>query len=100
MSVSGFMFALLMLIMIIISFLDGLENVNAPVSDKAKVKKKLPIKYISNEIELNESIRRHYYKVLDIHSSPIINNDVVFEKYQKHIQYLREDQVLQYKIFN
>ena len=98
MSVSGFMFASFVLIRIIISFLDGLENVNAPVSDKAKVKKKLPIKYISNEIELNESIRRHYYKVLDIHSSPIINNDVVFEKHQKHIQYLREDQVLGYKI--
>ena len=28
--------------------------------------------------ELNESMRRHYYKVIDIHSSPIINNNVIF----------------------
>ena len=52
---------------------------------------RFPIKYISNGIELKESIRKHYYMVLDIHSSPIINGDVVFEKYQKHIQYLKED---------
>ena len=98
MSVSGFMFASFVLIRIIISFLDGLENVNAPFSEEAKVRKKLPIKYISNGIEVNETIRRHYYKVLDIHSSPIINNEVVFEKYHKHLQYLREDQVVGYKI--
>ena len=98
MSISGYIFASIVLIKIVKSFFDGLENVNAPVSDKAKVRKKLPIKYISNGIELNESIRRHYYKVLDIHSSPIINNEIVFEKYHKHLQYLREDQVLGYKI--
>ena len=97
MSVSGFMFASFVLIKIIISFFDGLEDVNDTVSEDVKVRKKLPIKYISNGIELNETIRRHYYKVLNIHSSPIINNDVIFEKFQKHLQYLREDQVLGYK---
>ena len=98
MSVSGFMFASFVLIKIIISFFDGLEDVNDIVSEDVKVRKKLPIKYFSNGIELNDTIRRHYYKVLDIHSSPIINNEVVFEKYHNHLQYLREDIVLRYKI--
>ena len=98
MSISGYIFASIVLIKIIKSFFDGLENVNAPVSEEAKVRKKLTIKYFSNGIELNETIRRHYYKALDIQSSPIINNEVVFEKYQKHLQYLMEDQVLGYKI--
>jgi len=98
MSISGYIFASFVLIRIIISFLDGLEDVNDTVSADVKVRKKLPIKYISNGIGLNESIRRHYYKVLDIHSSPIINNEVVFEKYNQHLQYLMEDQVLGYKI--
>jgi len=98
MSITGFIFASFVLIRIIISFLDGLEDLNDTVSEDVKVRKKLPIKYISNGVELNESIRRHYYKVIDIHSSPIINNEVVFEKYHKHLQYLSEDQVLGYKI--
>ena len=98
MNIPGYIFASIVLKKIIKSFFDGLKDVNAPVSEETKVRKKLPIKYFNNGIELNESIRRHYYKVLDIHSSPIINNDVVFEKYHKHLQYLREDQVLGYKI--
>ena len=98
MSISGFMFALFVLVRIVISYFDDLEDVNDTVGEDVKVRKKLPVKYISNGIELNESIRRHYYKVLDIHSSPIINNEVIYEKYHKHLQYLREDQVLGYKI--
>ena len=98
MSVSGLMFASFMLIRIIISFLDDIEDKDVAINEDVRNSKKLPIKYISNHIELNESIRRHYYKVLDIHSSPIINNDIIFEKYQKHLQYLKEDQVLGYKI--
>lgn len=98
MSISGYIFASIVLIKIIKSFFDGIEDVNDPVSQVAMGRKKLPVKYLSNGVELNESIRRHYYKVLDIHSSPIIHNDVVFEKYQKHLQYLREDQILGYKI--
>ena len=98
MSISGFIFASFVLIKIIISFFDGLEDIKNPISEEAKVRKKHPVKYFSNGIELNETIRRHYYKALDIHSSPIINNEVVFEKYHKHLQYLREDQVLGYKI--
>ena len=98
MSISRYIFASIVFIKIIKSFFDGLENINAHVSEKAKVRKKLPVKYISNGIELNETIRRHYYKALNIHSSPNINNVVVFEKYHKHLQYLREEQVLGYKI--
>jgi len=98
MSVSGFMFASFVLIRIIISFLDDIEDKDVAINEDVRNSKKLQVKYISNAIELNESIRRHYYKVLDIHSSPIINNDIIFEKYQKHLQYLKEDQVLGYKI--
>ena len=98
MSVAGYIFASIVLIKILKSFFEGLEDVKNPISEEAKLRKKHPVKYISNGVELNETIRRHYYKVLDIHSSPIINNDVVFEKYHKHLQYLREDQVLGYKI--
>ena len=98
MSVAGYIFASIVLIKILKSFFEGLEDVKNPISEEAKLRKKLPIKYISNGIGLNESIRRHYYKVLDIHSSPIINNEVVFEKYNQHLQYLMEDQVLGYKI--
>ena len=98
MIIAGYIFASIVVIKIIKSFFDDLEDVNDPVSQEAKVRKKLPVKYLSNGVELNESIRRHYYKVLDIHSSPLINNEVVYEKYHKHLQYLREDQVLAYKI--
>ena len=98
MSISGFIFVSIVIIKILKSFFDGLEDVNDPVSQVAMGRKKLPVKYLSNGVELNESIRRHYYKVLDIHSSPIINNEVIYEKYHKHLQYLREDQVLGYKI--
>ena len=78
MSISGFIFALFVLVRIVISYFDDLEDVNDTVGEDVKLRKKLPVKYISNGIELNESIRRHYYKVLDIHSSPIINNEVIF----------------------
>ena len=98
MSISGFIFALFVLVRIVISYFDDLEDVNDTVGEDVKLRKKLPVKYISNGIELNESIRRHYYKVLDIHSRPIINNEVIYEKYHRHLQYLREDQVLGYKI--
>ena len=98
MSISGYIFASIVLIKIIKSFFDGIEDVNDPVSQVAMGRKKLPVKYLSNGVELNESIRRHYYKVLDIHSTPIINNEVVFEKYHKHLQCLREDQVVGYNI--
>ena len=76
MSVSGFIFASFVLIRIIISYLDDSEDVVDPASEDVNVKKKLPVKYISNGVRLNESIRKHYYKVLDIHSSPIISTEV------------------------
>ena len=99
MSVSGIIFATIVTIKIVKSFFDGLSEKpdTIKVGDEL-IKQKIEVKFISNGVELNESIRRHYYKVLDIHSSPIINNDVVFEKYQKHLHYLKEDQLLGYKI--
>ena len=99
MSVSGIIFATIVTIKIVKSFFDGLSEKpdTIKVGDEL-IKQKVEVKFISNGVELNESIRRHYYKVLDIHSSPIINNDVVFEKYQKHLHYLKEDQLLGYKV--
>ena len=99
MSVSGIIFATIVTIKIVKSFFDGLSEKpdTIKVGDEL-IKQKVEVKLISNGVELNESIRRHYYKVLDIHSSPIINNDVVFEKYQKHLHYLKEDQLLGYKV--
>lgn len=98
MSISGMIFASFVAIKIIKAFLDGLTDSTAPINEGDEVRVKAPIKYISNGIELNESIRRHYYKVLDMHSSPIINEDIVFEHYQKHLQYLKEDELLGYKV--
>ena len=43
-----------------------------------KYNNNIVLKYLSNGVELNESIRRHYYKVLDMHSSPIIHDGIVF----------------------
>ena len=98
MSISGFIFALIVVIKILKSFFDVKDNVDKPINQETKIRKKTQLKYISNGSPLNESIRKHYYKVLDIHSQPIINNEVVFVQYHKHLQYLREDQVLGYKI--
>lgn len=99
MSVSGIIFATIVTIKIVKSFFDGLsENSDTIKVGDGLIKQKVEVKFISNEVELNESIRRHYYKVLDIHSSPIINNDVIFEKYQKHLHNLKEEQLLGYKV--
>jgi hypothetical protein len=98
MSISGMIFASFVAIKIIKAFLDGLTDSTAPIMEGEEVRVKTPIKYISNGVELNESIRRHYYKVLDMHSSPIIHDGIVFEQYQKHLQYTKEDELLGYKV--
>ena len=98
MSISGMIFASIVAIKIIKAFLDGLTDSTAPIMEGEEVRVKTPIKYTSNGVELNESIRRHYYKVLDMHSSPIIHDGIVFEQYQKHLQYTKEDELLGYKV--
>jgi hypothetical protein len=98
MSISGIIFTSIVVIKILWSFFDGLDNGDKSIHEETKISKKPKLKFISNGIELNETIRRHYYKVLDIHSSPIINNDVVFEKYLKHLHFLKEEQLLGYKL--
>ena len=98
MSISGIIFASIVAIKIIKSFMDGLTDSSVPFKEEEVVKAKAPIKYLSNGVELNESIRRHYYKVLDMHSSPIIHDGIVFEQYQKHLQYAKEDELLGYKV--
>lgn len=98
MSISGMIFASIVAIKIIKAFLDGLTDSTAPINEGGEVRVKAPIKYISNGVELNESIRRHYYKVLDMHLSPIIHDGIVFEQYQKHLQYTKEDELLGYKV--
>ena len=98
MSISGMIFASIVAIKIVKSLLDGLTDSPAPIIEGEEVRVKAPIKYLSNGVELNESIRRHYYKVLDIHSSPIIHDGIVFEQYQKHLQYTKEDELLGYKV--
>ncbi len=70
-------FAFFVAIKIIKSYMDGLTDATAPIKEGEGVRVKTPIKYISNGVELNESIRRHYYKVLDMHSSPIIHDGIV-----------------------
>ena len=97
MSISGIIFAFIVAIKIVKSLLDGLTDSPAPIIEGEEVRVKAPIKYLSNGVELNESIRRHYYKVLDMHSSPIIHDGIVFEQYQKHLQYTKEDELLGYK---
>jgi len=98
MTMSGIIFASFVAIKIVKSFMDGLTDSPAPFKEGEEVKVKAPIKNLSNGVELNESIRRHYYKVLDMHSSPIIHDGIVFEQYQKHLQYLKEDELLGYKV--
>ena len=98
MSISGIIFAFIVAIKIVKSLLDGLTDSPAPFQEGEEVMVKAPIKYLSNGVELNESIRRHYYKVLDMHSSPIIHDEIVFEQYQKHLQYTKEDELLGYKV--
>lgn len=98
MSISGMIFASFVAIKIIKAFLDGLTDSTAPIKEGEEARVKAPIKYISNGVELNETIRRHYYKVLDMHSSPIIHDGIVFEQYQKHLQYTKEDELLGYKV--
>ena len=98
MSISGMIVASFVAIKIIKAFLDGLSDSTAPIKEGEEVRVKTSIKYISNGIELNESIRRHYYKVLDMHSSPIIHDGIIFEQYQKHLQFLKEDELLGYKV--
>lgn len=98
MSISGIIFASIVAIKIIKSFLDGLTNSPAPFEEGEEVRVKPPVRYISNGVHLNESIRRHYYKVLDMHSSRIIHDGIVFEQYQKHLQYTKEDELLGYKV--
>ena len=98
MSISGIIFASIVVIKIIKSFMDGLNDSSAPIKEGEEMTVKAPIKYISNGVELNESIRRHYYKVLDMHTSPIIHDGIVFEQYQKHLQYTKEDELLGYKV--
>ena len=98
MSISGIIFASIVAIKIVKSFMDGLTDSPAPFKEGEEIKVNAPIKYLSNGIELNESIRRHYYKVLDMHSSPIIHDGIVFEQYQKHLQYAKEDELLGYKV--
>lgn len=98
MSISAVIFASFVAIKILKSFLDGLTDSSAAFKEGKEVKVKAPIKYLSNGVELNESIRRHYYKVLDMHSSPIIHDGIVFEQYQKHLQYAKEDELLGYKV--
>jgi hypothetical protein len=98
MSVSGMIFASIVAIKIIKAFMDGLNDSSEPIKEGEEVRVKAPIKYISNGVELNESIRRHYYKVLDMHSSPFINDRIIFEQFQKHLQYTKEDELLGYKV--
>jgi len=98
MSISGMIFASIVAIKIIKAFLDGLTDSTTPINEGDEVRVIAPIKYISNGVELTESIRRHYYKVLDMHSSPIIHDGIVFEQYQKHLQYTKEDELLGFKV--
>jgi len=98
MSVSGMIFASIVAIKIIKAFMDGLNDSSESIKEGEEVRVKAPIKYISNGVELNESIRRHYYKVLDMHSSPFINDRIIFEQFQKHLQYTKEDELLGYKV--
>ena len=98
MNFSGFIIIIYLIIKLIKSTNNEPIKEHVTLVEGVHFNERLSIKYISNGIELKESIRKHYYKVLDIHSSPIINGDVVFEKYQKHLQYLKEDQLLGYKV--
>jgi hypothetical protein len=98
MSISGMIFASIVAIKIIKAFMDGLTDSSEPINEGNEVRVIAPIKYISNGVELNESIRRHYYKVLDMHSSPFIHDGIVFEQFQKHLQYTKEDELLGYKV--
>lgn len=98
MSISGIIFASFVAIKIIKSFMDGLTDSPVPFKEGEEIRTKAPVKYISNGTELNESIRRHYYNVLDMHSSPIIHKEIVFDQYQKHLQYVKEDELIGYKV--
>jgi hypothetical protein len=98
MSISGIIFASLVAIKIVNSLLDGLSDKSDTIKEGEEVRLKTPVSYLINGVELNESIRRHYYKVLDMHSSPIIHDGIVFEQYQKHLQYTKEDELLGYKV--
>jgi hypothetical protein len=98
MSISGIIFSSLVAIKIVNSLLDGLSDKSDTIKEGEEVRLKTPVSYLSNGVELNESIRRHYYKVLDMNSSPIIHDGIVFEQYQKHLQYTKEDKLLGYKV--
>ena len=94
MSITGLIIGSYVVIKIFKSFLDSLsEKTDAIMEGERLTKEKVQITYVSNGFKLNESIRRYYYKVLDIQSIPIIHKGIVFEQYLKHLKHLKEDEL-------
>ena len=56
------------------------------------------IKYYSNDVCITGSLFRHYLKLLELEQEKEIYEDLVFNAYQKHLQYLNEDLMLGYKV--
>lgn len=63
-----------------------------------EVGKKRQLRYVSNGVTIEGTFFNHYLKLLELESEKEVYVDLVFNAYQKHLQYLNEDIILGYKV--
>ena len=55
------------------------------------ITKKKPIKYISNEVELKTTFKRHYFDILDMENGKVYDREMISKQVFKQHSYYDED---------
>lgn len=96
MSYFAVLFGIIFLYKQMINYANSIDAKSALELEEIREKNKF--KYISNESTIEGSLFRYYLKQLDLENEKVIYIDLVFNSYQKHLQFLNEDLILGYKV--
>ena len=58
---------------------------------------KKPIKYISNDVELKTTLKRHYFNILDMENGKVYDREMISEQVFKQHSFYNEDVKIGYK---
>jgi hypothetical protein len=61
------------------------------------ITEKKPIKYISNSVELKNTLKRHYFDILDMENEKVYDRAMISDQVFKQYSYYNEDLKISYK---
>jgi len=61
------------------------------------ITKKKPVKYISDGVELNTTLKRHYFDILDMENEKVYDREMISEQVFKQHSFYSEDVKVGYK---